>query len=267
MRSHLAVHYTLKHRVIARVSHWFDGFAYTVRHGLLTGMKRQGGLGFLPIETTETPEIRFFRALDLTGQTVYDVGGFEGLLSLFFASRATHVVVYEPNPASRMRLERNIALNCVSNVTIRPVGAGAAAGECTFVYDPLMPGAASAQPAIANQIRKTADRLLTVTAPLVAIDADRVAQRLPVPTFIKIDVEGMEWEVLQGLAATIGSFHPDLYIELHGADAISKSDNAEAVVHWLLEAGYKRILNVEMGRTVSAESARLFGAGHLYASA
>jgi FkbM family methyltransferase len=246
------------------VSHWFDGVTYTVRHGLLIGMKRQGGLGFLPIRTVETPETRFFRALDLTGQVVYDVGGFEGLLTLFFAVRATEVVVYEPNPASRMRLERNLALNGVSNVTIRPVGAGAVAGEYAFVYDPLMPGAASADPAISHQIRETAGRLRTLKAPLVTIDADRIAHQLPVPTFIKIDVEGLELDVLRGLANTISDYHPALFIELHGADAARKSENAVAVVRWLIAAGYRSILNVETGKPESPESASLRPAGHLY---
>ena len=41
-------HYTLKHRVIAWISmHLFDTATYTVRHGLLKGMKRKGGLGWV----------------------------------------------------------------------------------------------------------------------------------------------------------------------------------------------------------------------------
>ena len=42
-------HYTLKHRLIAWISmHLFDNLTYTVRHGLLKGMKRKGGLGWVP---------------------------------------------------------------------------------------------------------------------------------------------------------------------------------------------------------------------------
>ena len=45
-------HYTLKHRLIAWISmHLFDTSTYTVRHGLLKGMKRKGGarLGSLDV--------------------------------------------------------------------------------------------------------------------------------------------------------------------------------------------------------------------------
>jgi hypothetical protein len=42
-------HYTLEHRLIAWISvHLFDTLTYTVRRGLLKGMKRTGGLGWLP---------------------------------------------------------------------------------------------------------------------------------------------------------------------------------------------------------------------------
>ena len=42
-------HYTLKHRAIAWIStRLFDHATYTVRHGLLKGMKRKGGLGWVP---------------------------------------------------------------------------------------------------------------------------------------------------------------------------------------------------------------------------
>ena len=42
-------HYSLQHRVIAWISlHLFDHTVYTVHHGLLKGMKRKGGLGWMP---------------------------------------------------------------------------------------------------------------------------------------------------------------------------------------------------------------------------
>ena len=85
-------HYTLKHRLIAWVSmHLFDSATYTVRHGLLKGMKRKGGLGWIPAMFSSgviTAEQQFWSGLNLTGMTVYDVGAFQGLLTLFFASRA-----------------------------------------------------------------------------------------------------------------------------------------------------------------------------------
>ena len=68
-------HYSRQHRTIAWVSRrLFDRFTYTVRHGLIRGMKRKGGLGWLPVGTTTKEEL-FWRGVDLTG-LVYDVGAF-----------------------------------------------------------------------------------------------------------------------------------------------------------------------------------------------
>lgn len=265
MTSHLSAHYTLRHRAIATVSHWFDGVTYTVHHGLLRGMKRKGGLGFLPFGASETPETRCFRQLNLTDRVVYDIGGFEGLVTLFFAARAQQVVVYEPNPLSRGRLEDNLRLNGVANVTVRPVGVGRAAGHASLIFDPLMPGAATANDTIGSQIRDTAGRTRTAEIEIVRLDDDIREQGLPTPDFVKIDVEGLELAVLQGMVDTLATGRPDLYIEMHGATMVAKLANAHAVVGLLDAAGY-RLQHVETGSPVSVHNAALAATGHLVGS-
>ena len=81
-------HYTLKHVVVSWISrNLFDHFTYTVRHGLLKGMRRKGGLAWFPRlgDSSETAEHRFLSKLDVSDKIVFDVGGFEGLLTLFLA--------------------------------------------------------------------------------------------------------------------------------------------------------------------------------------
>src|SRR2546423_1512177 len=108
-------HYTWKHRVVAWISTTlFDGVTYTVKHGLLKGMRRKGGLGWVPTVGSgdaESHETRFWRSLDLTGLVVYDVGGFQGLVALFFCQKARLVVSYEPNSRNRKRFNENLTLN------------------------------------------------------------------------------------------------------------------------------------------------------------
>ena len=74
MESYRKAHYTLRHRVIASLSQRLDGITYTQRHGLIRGMRRQGGLGFLPAVLAgghhETAEHRFLRQLDLEDKVV-----------------------------------------------------------------------------------------------------------------------------------------------------------------------------------------------------
>jgi FkbM family methyltransferase len=265
MPSHLS-HYTLRHRAIATVSQWFDPVIYTVRHGLIAGMKRRGGLGFLPTFLTgaqETAETRFLRSLDYTDGVVYDIGGYQGLLTLFFATRARQVVVYEPNPVSFLRLRENLRLNGIENVQVRTVGLGREAATAVFTFDPLMSGGASADPEVGGQIRDTSDRAEIGSIVIVPLDEDRRRFNLPAPTFVKIDVEGMEVDVLRGMPDTLTA-HPPLYIELHGADRADKLRNALAVYEILTDAGYTQLWSVEQARAVTPDTIVATLPSHLY---
>src|ERR1700682_6385710 len=96
----------------------FSNVTYTIRHGLATGMRRKGGLGFLPVALRETAEERFLSSLNLAGKTVYDIGGFEGVLTLFFARKANSVITFEPNPRNYQRCADNVRLNALTNVRV-----------------------------------------------------------------------------------------------------------------------------------------------------
>jgi hypothetical protein len=55
-----------------------------------------------------------------------------------------------------------------------------------------------------------------------------------VPAMIKIDVEGMEMDVLAGLRETIARTRPTLFIEVDRA-------NSEAFERWRVAAGYRTV--------------------------
>jgi FkbM family methyltransferase len=248
-------HFTWKHRMIAAVS-LRTNFTYTVRHGLAAGMKRRGGLGFLPFGSAETEEERFLRGLNFQGLTVYDIGAFEGILSLFFSRTAQQVIAYEPTPTTRARLLANLKLNGVTNVQVRDVGLGSATADTNLVFDPLMPGAASGGQFVAQQIREHSQKPVEVPIHVVRLDDDIRDRQLPPPDFMKIDVEGMELEVLRGTSQTLQQHGPALYIELHGALEADKLQNASEVVSQLWQWGYQDILDVEENRKLTPETTR-----------
>src|ERR1700682_3231234 len=147
-------HYSLKHRLIAFISSTlFDHFTYTVQHGLLKGMKRKGGLGWIPgsvAGSVETLEHHFWGSLDLTRLVVYDIGAFHGLVSMFFASHAGQVVAFEPSQRNRRRLQENICLNGFTNVTVRDVGIGSHSDNVELVSWALMPGGSTGDASVAQ---------------------------------------------------------------------------------------------------------------------
>lgn len=268
MASFRKAHFTLRHRVIASLSQRLDGITYTQRHGLIRGMRRQGGLGFLPAllagGNQETAEHRFLRQLDLKDKVVYEIGAFQGILTLFFSSRAKEVIAYEPNPPSYHRVLQNLRLNDRANVRVRHLAVGEMEGSLTLLCDPLMPGGTSGDPTVAGQI-KGSTAATSVTVPVVTLDSDIASARLPKPDLIKIDIEGMELPALRGMAQTLREHHPELYMEMHGATMDQKDSNVRNIVEFVTRMGYSDILHVESGTPITSANATRAREGHLYA--
>ena len=249
--------YSLKHRVISWVSrNFFDNVAYTARNGLTKGLKRRGGLGWVPVEPDITPELVFWRNLDLRGKIVWDIGAFHGLLSLFFANQARKVVAWEPNSLNRQRLQDNLRLNGFTNVTVRPYGLASRPSTAEMSFDPLAPGTAS----VDGKLTRGAQR---ETIELRVLDDE---QGLDAPDLIKIDVEGFELEVLKGASKTLSS-RPTLFLEMHGSGAEDKRRRVAAIVEHLWGLGYRNIFHVETKTQITPDNSAVASQGHLYVRA
>ncbi len=258
-------HYTAKHRAIAWISRsLFDDVTYTVRRGLLKGMKRKGGLAWLPGPDAVTAEEVFWARQDFRGMTVYDVGAFHGLLTLFFARQARQVVCYEPNSRNHARLSENLALNGISNVRIRKVGVGSRPGTLTMVTNPDMPGGASAEDNLVQGIRRSGQKILQEQISIVTLDSDIREHSLPPPDFIKIDIEGSELPALNGARETLAAHKPHLFLEMHGETMNLKRKKVTEIVTFLEEAGYGDIIHIESGSRIHRQTAAVAAQGHLF---
>lgn len=255
----------LKRAVIASLQPLVAHRTYTVRHGLARGLRRRGGLGFVPQLGSRSAEETFLERLSLEGATVYDVGGYEGIFTLFFARKvgsSGRVVTFEPNPSNAVRIAENVRLNGFGRVELRQLALGSRPGRATLVFPADETARGSLEPRIADQIREEAG----VRAVEVEVDTvDRqVESGLPEPDFVKLDVEGLELDVLHGMRQLMERRRPRLYIELHGADPRLKLENLTGVAEVLWGAGYA-VHHVETDRRL-ATPADLPPAirGHLY---
>lgn len=256
-------HFSLRHRVIAFISTRIVGnFVYTIRHGLAAGMRRKGGLGFLGSSHLSAEE-SFLSNLSFADRTVYDIGAFEGLVTLFFAREAASVITYEPNPRNYRLCVENVKLNGLSNVQVFQRGISSKEGYMGLTWDPLMPGAASGNVELVSQIASSVKTARSLEIPVTTLDADIEKMKLPHPDFIKIDVEGMELDALKGMLKTIRTFHPDLFIEMHGAEMPDKIRNALLVCQFLEESGYS-IYDVENQRHLTSTTLDSHPPSHLY---
>ena len=230
-------HYTQKHRLIAWISlHLFDTATYRVRHGLLKGMRRKGGLGWVPgifSPGIMTAEQQFWSGLNLGGMTVYDVGAFHGLLTLFFASRAKAVVCFEPNSQNRKRLLENLRLNGIQNVEVRQAGVGSRCEMRRMVWGSLMPGGASVDGKTVEELLRAGVETVVEEIPIVTLDEEIPQASLPAPDFIKIDIEGWEIEALRGARHTLELYKPTLFLEMHGETMREKRRKVAEIVAFL----------------------------------
>jgi len=246
---------------------------YVARHGIGRGFKQVGGAGlllppWLQRRREEFPEHvmqeeAFLRGLDLSGKTVYDIGSFHGILAMFFAKKAGgegRVVAFEPHPDSYNRIVEHLALNGIENVVVVNAGVAARSGSLELRGEE---GRASGSAEIAGSMEVDAQSLQVHTVPVHAID-DVAGSVHPDPEFVKIDVEGMELDVLEGMQATIARCKPELFVEMHGATEDSKSRNARAVVALLAGRGYE-LRHVQSGQSLSVETADRAKRGHIHA--
>lgn len=162
---------------------------------------------------------------------VIDVGANIGNHAVFFAKYvASHVVAIEPNPVVLPVLERNLRNNAdEGSWSILATAVGAEEGMGVME----LPAGAEANVGMARVRRTGTDD--TPGESVTVTTLDRVVEdlydsgRLDAPVrLIKIDVEGMETDVLQGASRTIERFAPDIVVE-------AKDDAEKARLDALLE--------------------------------
>jgi FkbM family methyltransferase len=254
----------VREAIAALLNPLFKNYIYTVRHGLARGLKRKGGLGFLPFVKL-TPEELFLQNLDLTGKTIYDIGGFQGIFAIFFAraaGRGGRVITFEPNPLNYESILEIINLNKFTNTSARQIALGNKKKSGVMAFQPSNRGTGSLQEDIKKSILHDKGAA-TIEVDIDSLDNQIAAHNLPQPDFIKVDVEGLEMDVLLGCVETLKKWKPKLFIEIHGIDDRKKIDNARQIVTFLLERSYS-LYHVESGGNINSSNVQTAKEGHLY---
>jgi FkbM family methyltransferase len=170
-------------------------------------------------------EVIVLRQLIGPGMTVVDVGANIGVLTVPFArlvSPGVKVIAFEPQRVIYQMLCGNIALNAFENVFAYNSAAGSAVGSIT------VPPVNYAEAGNFGGVSVNAFGPAEIV-PLMTIDSLRLERC----DFIKIDVEGMELDVLEGAMTALRQFRPRLYVE---NDRIEKSP---ALIERLLTLDYR----------------------------
>ena len=128
---------------------------------------------------------------------VYDIGAHHGLYAVLLAQKVKRVIAFEPERECHARLERNLESNGLSNVSsYRKAMGDRDAEEILYLGDGV--GAMNS-----GQLGPDWMMGAQQTISVVRGDTFRQSQNLPVPTVLKIDVEGHEGAVLEGLRESL----------------------------------------------------------------
>ena len=184
-------------------------FTVRIRGGPLEGLRWCVGTGSRFLRGDYEPETTAALQAELDeGDVFFDVGAHVGYLSVVGARRVDdsgRVFAFEPRPMNREFLLRHLRVNAVTNVTVLETGVAAEAGTRRFAIDT---GSGTGHLSEEGELEIRT----------VSLDEEIGAGRLPEPDLVKIDVEGAEAEVLEGMRETVRRARPVLLISTHGPE-------------------------------------------------
>jgi FkbM family methyltransferase len=189
-------------------------------------------------------ETLLFQAFVVPGSTILDVGANIGVFTVAFARIATptgRVLAFEPQTPVFELLSSNVEANCLANVSLYHAGVGQEAGTLNV---PAMDYAADGN---FGGVELSQDASQGTSVEIITIDS----LGLDACRLIKIDVEGMEAQVIAGAGETIQRLRPIIYVEN------DRKQHAAELIQALLGLDYRLYLHL----------APLFEANNFYKNA
>lgn len=189
--------------------------------------------------------------------TIVDIGANIGFLSLVYRALApdADIVAVEPSPTNLRYLRHNVE---PVRISVAPVALGTRPGQAVLFEDSLT-GQNSSLVAgfkvLAANARYAglAARAVEIPVEVTTLDLLLQSARRPV-TFLKIDVEGFELEVLEGGRKLLASQRPIIQVEVQR--------EVEATLGLLSASGYRLFSSHSDSQLLSEESPSVVFAVH-----
>jgi FkbM family methyltransferase len=178
-----------------------DGFIRHLIGGVEVVLEAPDATDFRTLEEWYGGEMDFIQALAeelAQGGVFYDVGSNVGQFLIPMAKivgERGEAIGFEPHPVNHQRLMRNLAINHLRNARGLRLALGDRDGEAEIF------GARGTASTLPRRVHGRVEASWKTT--VARGDEYRQKEGLPIPSAVKIDVEGAEYSVLQGLSETL----------------------------------------------------------------
>lgn len=191
------------------------GESFRVEHPLAPGCSLDFHPGFdhrsYFLAAYEPAVSRALMASTRRGDVVFDVGAFVGYYTVLMSTLCGpegHTYAFEPEPRAYARLQKNLEMNGLTNVTPYQLAVADAPGTAALETNEMVDGS----------VLVPAGRT-TASVGVTSLDHSCYEEATRLPRLVKIDVEGAEARVLQGARRVLAAARPLLIIEIHGREA------------------------------------------------
>lgn len=173
------------------------------------------------------------------GDTFVDIGANVGFYSLC-ASRVVgskgKIYAFEPAPSTYAALKNNIDLNGVTNIITASVALSDTQGQAKLFLD-------AKHNSGATSLRRSPNSGPAIDVVLTTYDQFAKENELPVPSLVKVDVEGAEVKVLRGMNDLLGRpNHPHVILEVSEWSLREMGSSKEELFDIMDNHGYRAIL-------------------------
>lgn len=178
----------------------------------------------------EKSELEFCKKYINEDSIVLDIGANIGIHSIYYSKIATKGLVFsfEPSPETFFFLLHNTQKS--SNIIPLNIGVAESNKLSEFYI-----ASDNAYSSLKNTRRKDIKNKIKIFC--CKLDDFFLGLNLPRLDFIKIDVEGCEHDVLEGMQQIISKYHPIIFCEIY--QGINSNEYPENTIEFLIKKGYR----------------------------
>jgi FkbM family methyltransferase len=147
------------------------------------------------------------------------------------------VIAIEPSPLNFQQLQKNIKNENTTNVELHQVAGGDYNGTIKFYLNPH-----SNLSRIITDDSDLPKEGQIIEVPIITLDSFLEKNQIKKLDFIRMDVEGYEYNILQGMKNSIKKFKPMIQLEVH--TSLLGEKKTKDLLEWLKIENYQIVYNI-----------------------